>query len=86
MAWSRSAFAQRFKQKVGRPPLDYLAHWRMFRAEGMLQHSDQALTAIAETVGYASDAAFNKAFKRWSGTTPGVYRRQSKTAPATADA
>lgn len=78
---SRSAFAQRFKEKVGRTPLDYLAHWRMFRAGGMLQHSDRALAAIAENVGYESEAAFNKAFKRWSGIAPGAYRRQAKGAP-----
>ncbi|WP_050478142.1 AraC family transcriptional regulator [Herbaspirillum rhizosphaerae] len=75
---SRSAFAQRFKEKVGRPPLDYLAHWRMFRAGDMLLHSDRALAAIAENVGYESEAAFNKAFKRWSGIAPGAYRRQAK--------
>ena len=81
---SRSAFAQRFRDKVGRPPLDYLAHWRMFRAQGMLRHSEQALAAIATVVGYESEAAFNKAFKRRTGVSPGRYRRQAKQAVAEA--
>jgi len=77
---SRSAFAQRFRHKVGRPPLDYLVHWRMFRAQGMLRHSEQALAVIASAVGYESEAAFNKAFKRRTGVSPGLYRRQAKQA------
>ncbi|AKZ63433.1 AraC family transcriptional regulator [Herbaspirillum hiltneri N3] len=81
---SRSAFAQRFRDKVGRPPLDYLAHWRMFRAQGMLRHSEQALAAIAAVVGYDSEAAFNKAFKRRTGVSPGLYRRQAKQTAAEA--
>lgn len=81
---SRSSFAQRFRDKVGRPPLDYLAHWRMFRAQGMLRHSEQALAAIATVVGYESEAAFNKAFKRRTGVSPGRYRRQAKQAVAEA--
>jgi len=81
---SRSAFAQRFRDKVGRSPLDYLAHWRMFRAQGMLRHSEQALAAIAMVVGYESEAAFNKAFKRRTGVSPGLYRRQAKQAVAEA--
>ncbi|MFJ9531409.1 AraC family transcriptional regulator [Herbaspirillum sp. NPDC101396] len=81
---SRSAFAQRFRDKVGRPPLDYLAHWRMFRAQGMLRHSEQALAAIATVVGYESEAAFNKAFKRRTGVSPGRYRRQAKQVVAEA--
>lgn len=81
---SRSAFAQRFRDKVGRPPLDYLAHWRMFRAQGMLRHSEQALAAIATVVGYESEAAFNKAFKRRTGVSPGLYRRQARQALAEA--
>jgi transcriptional regulator GlxA family with amidase domain len=56
----------------------------MFRAQGMLRHSEQALAAIAAVVGYESEAAFNKAFKRRTGIGPGLYRRQAKQAVAEA--
>lgn len=79
-AMSRSAFAARFKAKVGQAPLDYLTRWRMFRAGHLLRHGDEAIAAIAGRVGYDSEAAFNKAFKRVVGEAPGAYRRRRKTA------
>jgi len=77
---SRSAFAQRFKERVGEAPLAYLTRWRMFRAGCLLRESDRSLSEIAIEVGYESEAAFNKAFKRLTGATPGVYRRTEATA------
>jgi AraC-like DNA-binding protein len=77
-AMSRSAFAARFKAKVGQSPLDYLTRWRMFRAAHLLRSGDDAVGAIAGRVGYASEPAFNKAFKRVVGEAPGAYRRRSR--------
>lgn len=75
---SRSAFALRFKEKVGQSPLDYVTRWRMFRAGHLLRSTDKTLAEIASSVGYESEAAFNKAFKRSVGAAPGAYRRGSK--------
>ncbi len=72
---SRSAFASHFKQRVGTAPLEYVSRWRMFRAGAMLRSGDRTLGQIAGDVGYDSEAAFSKAFKRIIGQTPGVYRR-----------
>lgn len=74
---SRSAFAQRFKQKIGLAPLDYLTRWRMFRASHQLRHTTRPMAEIAGSVGYESEAAFNKAFKRAAGVAPGAYRRKA---------
>lgn len=82
---SRSGFALRFKEKLGQAPLDYLTRWRMYRAGQLLRHTDKPLVEIAESVGYESEAAFNKAFRRTTGTAPGAYRRGAQataTAPA----
>lgn len=81
---SRSAFALRFKDKLGIAPLDYLTRWRMFRAGHLLRHTDRALASIAASVGYESEAAFNKAFKRVTGSAPGAFRRSARPAPAAA--
>lgn len=72
---SRSAFAARFTQLVGQPPMQYLMVWRMVKATELLRESQFAIQEIAVRVGYESEVAFRKAFKRWSGTAPGVYRR-----------
>lgn len=74
---SRSAFALRFKAVVGETPLDYLTRWRIYKAKCLLRQSDLALTEIADRVGYGTDAAFNRVFKRLVGVAPGEYRRQS---------
>ena len=79
---SRSAFALRFKEKVGQSPLEYLTRWRMFRAGHLLRNSDKALVEIASSVGYESEAAFNKAFKRTTGSAPGAYRRSALSVAA----
>jgi AraC-like DNA-binding protein len=74
---SRSAFALRFKQLVGDAPMEYITRWRMYKASGLLRESERNLMSIANMVGYDSDSAFNKAFKRIIGITPGEYRRKS---------
>jgi AraC-like DNA-binding protein len=72
---SRSAFAQRFTAVVGEPPLTYLTWWRMTTAGRLLRESDAPLSAVAQRVGYVSEFAFAKAFKRAYGIAPGRYRR-----------
>jgi AraC-like DNA-binding protein len=73
---SRSAFAARFRDSVGLSPLDYVTRWRMFRAGAMLRRGDRSIAEIAVRVGYENESAFAKAFKRVTGITPGVYRRE----------
>lgn len=75
-AMSRSAFAQRFKTLVGLTPMEFLTQWRVYQASARLRRNDASLAEIASSVGYDSEAAFNRAFKRIAGRTPGEYRRQ----------
>ncbi len=72
---SRSALATRFRTLVGMTPMTYLTAWRMLLARQMLRHSGLPLPAIAERVGYRSEAAFSRAFKRAYGKSPGRTRR-----------
>ena len=66
---SRSAFTQRFAERVGRPPLDYLTHWRMVLARRRLSEGAE-IAKVAAAVGYTSQSAFTHAFKRTLGHTP----------------
>jgi len=77
---SRSAFAARFKDLLGQTPLDYVTEWRMQKAIQLLREKDMKLAEVAQVVGYESDAAFHKAFKRVVGAAPGEYRRNTRTA------
>ncbi|WP_189215133.1 MULTISPECIES: AraC family transcriptional regulator [Streptomyces] len=70
---SRSAFAANFKNRVGRPPLDYLIEWRMQLARAALRTED-SLTAIAGAIGYQSESAFSTAFRRVVGMSPREFR------------
>ncbi len=74
---SRSAFAVRFKDLVGETPLEYLTNWRMQKATALLRKGDKKLFEVAKSVGYDSDAAFSKAFKRVFGVAPREYRREA---------
>lgn len=71
---SRSGFAARFTELVGRPPLEYIAGWRMRAAARDLRHSDKKIASIAAAAGYTSESAFSHAFKRAMGSSPGRYR------------
>jgi AraC-like DNA-binding protein len=73
---SRSAFAARFKELLGQTPLEYVTEWRMQKAMQLLQGRDKKLIGVARSVGYESDAAFSKAFKRVVGANPGEYRKR----------
>jgi AraC-like DNA-binding protein len=72
---SRSAFALRFKRLMSESPLEYLTRWRMYRGSNLLRESNRKLADVAQAVGYDSDGAFHKAFKRVLGIAPGEYRR-----------
>jgi len=74
---SRSTFAARFRSLVKSTPLAYLSHWRMYLAASLLRNDQLTLAAITERIGYESEAAFSKAFKRHFGIPPSAYRDQS---------
>ncbi len=79
---SRSSFADRFAQFVGQPPMQYLARWRMQVAAGLLARGTASVAEVAAKVGYDSEAAFSRAFKKHVGTAPGEWRRdRSRRAP-----
>jgi AraC-like DNA-binding protein len=73
---SRSALADRFTRLIGEPPMRYLARWRIQMAAHQMRNSDTPLARIAEQVGYESEAAFNRAFKRSFGVPPATWRRK----------
>ena len=81
---SRSALADRFVALLGEPPMQYLTGWRMALASQALSSSNDAVARIAERVGYESEAAFNRAFKREFGTPPAAWRRAARLAKAVA--
>ena len=72
---SRSAFAERFTSLIGVPPMHYLTNWRLQLAAVWLRESAASTAQLASDVGYESDAAFNRAFKRAFGTTPAAWRK-----------
>ncbi len=76
VAMSRSRFAARFTALVGRPPLGYLADWRMRRAEAWLADEGASVGEVAGRLGYRSEAAFSHAFRRRVGASPGALRRR----------
>ena len=72
---SRSALAERFGELIGQPPMQYLTQWRLSVAAQELLSSKRALAQIAQAVGYESEAAFNRAFKRAFGVPPATWRK-----------
>jgi AraC-like DNA-binding protein len=72
---SRSTFALRFKERLGEPPMQYLARWRMLLACDRLEHSNDAVSTVAISLGYESESAFSTAFKRIMGCSPRQYAR-----------
>jgi AraC-like DNA-binding protein len=74
---SRSVFALRFRETVGTTPMEYLTRWRMVLAADRLKNSSDGLSAIAQSLGYDSDSAFGKAFRRVMGCSPRKYTRTS---------
>jgi AraC-like DNA-binding protein len=75
IASSRTVLAERSTQLVGIPPMTYLARWRLQLAAAQLLHSSSKVAAIGTNVGYDSEAAFSRAFKRETGMSPAAWRR-----------
>lgn len=73
---SRSAFAARFTDRMGETPMGYLTAWRMDLAARLVRERALPLSRVAERVGYRSEAAFNRAFRRAHGLTPGAFARR----------
>lgn len=80
VASSRSNLAKRFALLVGQPPMQYLAQWRMQVAANLLTQSGAKVAAIGVEVGYDSEAAFSRAFKKATGIAPGAWREARRTA------
>lgn len=77
-AMSRSAFAARFTGLVGEPVMHYVARWRMHLATTWLEEDDAPVGDLARRLGYESEAAFSRAFKRFIGVSPGAARRERR--------
>lgn len=75
---SRSAFHERFVQLIGQPPMQYLTRWRMQLASRRLRDTDAKHLQVALEVGYDSEAAFSRAFKREVGVSPAAWRREAR--------
>jgi AraC-like DNA-binding protein len=73
---SRTVIADRFAHFLGEPPMTYLTRWRLQRAARLLQTTRQTILNVALDVGYESESAFNRAFKREFGLPPAQYRRE----------
>ena len=82
VAVSRSVLAQRFTNLVGEAPMRYLANWRMQLAKQMMREGTRNIQDIATRVGYDSEAAFNRAFKRATGSPPATWRRGASSLSA----
>jgi AraC-like DNA-binding protein len=80
VAMSRSGFAVRFKEMVGESPMHYVTRWRMHVALTWLKEDNAPLSELARRLGYQSEAAFSRAFKRFIGVSPGAIRRQGDAA------
>jgi len=80
VASSRSNLAKRFGDTVGQPPMQYLGKWRIQVAANLLVQSGAKVASIGSEVGYDSEAAFSRAFKRSTGLAPGAWREARRTA------
>jgi AraC-like DNA-binding protein len=76
---SRTRLAERFRHFLGESPMNYLAQWRLKLGAEMLQSTEESVAEIAAAVGYGSEAAFNRAFKREFDCPPAQFRRSRKT-------
>jgi AraC-like DNA-binding protein len=75
---SRSALHERFADMIGLAPMQYLANWRMQAGAALLRDTAATVASVAQEVGYQSEAAFARAFKRSLGKSPSLWRRQAK--------
>jgi len=79
---SRTRFAERFRHFLGESPMAYLVQWRLKLGAEILQSTEDSVAEVAAAVGYGSEAAFNRAFKRKFDSPPAQFRRLHKAAPA----
>jgi AraC-like DNA-binding protein len=79
---SRTRFADRFRHFLGEPPMAYLARWRVKLGAELLQSTEDSVAEVAATVGYGSEAAFNRAFKRELDSPPAQWRRNRNVPPS----
>src|SRR6266545_366836 len=79
---SRTRFAERFRHFLGESPIAYLAQWRLKLGAEILQSTEDSVAEVAAAVGYGSEAAFNRAFKREFDSPPAQFRRKRKAPPA----
>jgi len=77
---SRSVFAERFSQLMAAPAMHYLSNWRLQLAANLLKQERLSIAQVAGEVGYESEAAFNRAFKKQVGAPPGAWRRARRRA------
>ena len=82
LAMSRSAFAARFSEMVGEPAMQYVTRWRMQVAHEALRSEQASVGELADRLGYRSEAAFARAFKRVTGSSPGAVRRGAAEEPS----
>ena len=75
---SRSVLAERFTDLVGIPPMHYLAKWRMQIASELLSGGNANVATVAAEIGYESEAAFSRAFKKMMGVPPSAWRRRAR--------
>jgi AraC-like DNA-binding protein len=76
---SRSVLADRFMHLVGQPPMQYLTHWRVQVAARLLADGATKVAAVGLDVGYASEAAFSRTFKKITGVAPATWRKRCAT-------
>jgi len=74
---SRSALSERFNALIGAPPMQYLTGWRISLAATQLRESNVSIIQVATDVGYESEAAFDRAFKREFGLPPATWRKRA---------
>ena len=77
---SRSGFSARFTQLVGEPPLKYVSRWRVHKASWYLRTSSAKISVIASRVGFQSEVGLDRVFRKFTGTTPGSFRRAALAA------
>lgn len=82
---SRSRLDERFRQLLGTSPSQYLARWRLQLAAQALRNTQESIVRIANRVGYGSEEAFSRAFKRFTGSSPALWRRQQHTVVQSSD-